>query len=126
MAKHNKNITSKLYSGMRNTLYAGAISLASMLSSSYIPINAHETVRVTEIETFDSEETLAKSDIRYPDEYPSEGVGGAGNNNQWRANTRMECLDYEGKSGFLRYSFNNKKFPLKDINGSISVKFNKT
>src|SRR3989344_6525820 len=122
MRKSNESITSRLYSRIRNTVYAGAIGLASMLSSQYTPINAQEVARVTEVETFDSEETLTKSDIRYPDEYPSEGLGEAVNNPpQWRINNRLECLDYEGKSGFLRYTFNNKKFPLKDINGSLSV-----
>lgn len=125
----NSTLAERLYLGFRNKIYntiaMAGIGLAGIIgSSAYKTTKAEEPLeRIAEVVTFDSEETLTKSDIRFPDEYPG---GGQVINPHWVVKGgRMELYDYEGLSGNLRYLFNDKLYQIKSANLSIKVTIEK-
>ncbi len=129
MQDPRENLASRLYSGLKDKLYMGAtiagIGLAGMLGSSlYNPLKAQVVTRTIEVEPFNTEQTLTKSSVRYPDDYTSPPKGGAVEPKHWSVtNNRLEVTDYNGSSGLLVYTFNDKLYSFQKTNMALTAAF---
>lgn len=127
MRNIRKNLADKLYSFKKALYIPIALAGLGISSVAYSSAKAEEPVeRTYEVERFESEESLTKSDIRFPDEYvKKEGEGGQLENHWAVKNGQLELYDYERTSGDLRYLFNNELYSIKQRDLSIKVTINR-
>ncbi len=120
MKNPRKTLADKLHS-FKRALYVPIAAAGLYLSSSSSPLYAQEATRTTETEEFNSEATISKSNIRYPDDYLAED-----RLKHWNVNNgQLVINDYNENSGWLRYHWNNSTFNFAAKNGCIITTFNK-